>query len=151
MITVAELDYIQSGVQSVFFAATIFVVVYVALNRRWWKNIWAQMLVTVDMCLWLVDLPNCLRLWFHFNLNNSVFAVYDGTSLWITALVIVWRAGMIAWIQLTRIRRARLEGRESYEIRQGPMERSSTKHGAGWDDGPQAVRDAHPGGNGGGD
>lgn len=148
-VTVPELDYIQSGVQAVWFAATFFVLVYIALNKRWWKNVWAQMIVSLDACLWLLDLPNCLRLWFHFSLNNDFFAWYDGTSLWVTAAVIIWRGLMIIYIQLTRERRYREE--QDAQVSRGELEGPGSKHGAGWDDSSPAVRPTHSGGNGGGD
>lgn len=147
--TVPELDFIQSGAQAVFIAATFFILVYVGLNRRWWKNLWAQMIVSLDACLWLLDLPTCLRLWFHWNLSSDAFAWYDGISVWTTALVILWRAIMIIYIQLTRERRAMEEA--DGEIRQGELAGPRAKHGAGWDDEPPAVRAPHSGGDGVGD
>lgn len=151
--TVAELDFIQSGAQAVWFAATIFILVYVGLNRRWWKNVWAQMIVSLDACLWLIDLPTCLRLWFHFNLGDDVFAWYNGITVWTTALVILWRAAMIGYIQVTRERRAERQRLETGDgtMGQGELEGPGAQHGAGWDDGPSSVRPPHPAGNGVGD
>lgn len=153
VIPVSELDFTQSGVQAVWFAATFFIIVYVGLNQRWWKNIWAQMIVSLDLCLWLVDLPNCLRLWFHFNFTASWFAWYSGSTLWVTASVIVWRALMIIYIQVSRkTRTERLElGAKHGEVSEGKLERAGTQYGAGWDDKPSTVRPPYPGGDGDGD
>jgi hypothetical protein len=149
-VEVSEIDFIQSGVQAVWFSATLFIMVYVLMNRRWWKNIWAQMIVSLDACLWLVDLPNCLRLWFHFSITSSWFAWYSGVTLWVTALVITWRAAMIIYIQLTRkTRTERLElGVTHGEVSESKLERAGTQYGAGWDDRPSTVRPPYPGGDG---
>lgn len=151
--TVGELDYIQSGAQAVWFAATFFILVYVGLNRRWWKNVWAQMIVSLDACLWMLDLPTCLRLWFHWNLGSDAFAWYDGTTVWLTALVILWRACMIIYIQFTRARRTERQRLEAGygERPEREMAGPSAEHGTRWHDEPPTVRGTHPGGDGVGD
>jgi hypothetical protein len=148
MATVVQLDTIQSGAQAILISSTVLLVTYYALNRRWLKNIWARMFISLDVGLWLVDLPTCLRLWFHLNLNNTFFAWYDMITVWLVVAIIVWRIGAIIWIQLTRERRHREQEEHDGTIRTSPLEGPGTKHGAGGDDQPSAVRPAHPGGNG---
>jgi len=147
MVTVAQLDAVQSGAQAILISSNVLLITYYALNKNWF-NIWAKMFVSMDIGLGLIDLPTCLRLWFHLNLNNPFFAWYDIFTVWLVEAIIVWRIGAIIWIQFTRERRHQEQEERDAAIRAGSLEGPSAKHGTGWDDQSPAVRPSRSGGDG---
>ncbi len=98
-------DIIRAEIQGVFIAALIFILVYYGLNRDWLKNVYARMIVSLDICLMLLDFPSCLRVWTGLNVTNQFFAWYQAVSIGLTIGVILWRTYMIIRIQVTRYRR----------------------------------------------
>lgn len=147
MVTGVASDLIQAGVQEVLFAALLVIIVYWGLNRRWLKNVWARMFISLDVCLIVIDLPNCLHLWTGLNITNTFFAWYDVISVQWTVLTLLWRAGRIVQIQLTRAQRETEWEQEDGEISRRNVEGTSPEHGDGRHDLSPPVRDAHPGGD----
>lgn len=144
--TVIEFDLISAGGQAVWFAATLLFIVYVGLNRRWWKNIWAKMFVSLDIALWFLDLPNCLHQWFGLNLQNDFYAWYDVITVWGVVFTILWRAAMIIYIQLTRETREREWELQDGQVSRSEVEGRRSERSVGGDDIPPAVCSSHPGG-----
>lgn len=146
MATVAQLDTIQSGAQAIMISSSVLLITYYTLNRRWLKSIWARMFISMDVGLWILDLPTCLRLWFHFNITNNFFAWYDAVSVWLVVAIIVWRTAAIIWIQFTRERRHR-EQVDHGDMPQGSVSGTSAEHGFRGDEEPPTLRTPHSRGN----
>lgn len=147
MVTGVASDLIQAGVQEILFAALLVILVYWGLNRRWLKNVWARMFVSMDFCLIVVDLPSCLHLWTGLNITNSFFAWYDVISVQLTVATLIWRAAKIVQIQLTRDQREREWELQDATVLQGSLEGPGSEHGVGGHDLAPPVRDAYPGGD----
>jgi hypothetical protein len=79
-------------------AAVIFLIGYSVL-AKWWRHPEGQAVASLDVCLVIALTPSVLHQLFGLSVLHLWYAWYYGSSIYLVALITLWRLAVVASIQ----------------------------------------------------
>lgn len=98
MITPAVVTYDDWAPVAACASALVFLVGYSAM-AKWWRHPIGQAVAFLDICLVIALGPSVAHKLFHVDILQSWYLWYYGTSLYLVALITLWRLVVIVSVQ----------------------------------------------------